>query len=415
MLHLKKSDQRTFLPYNRQHIDEADIDAVANVLRSDWLTTGPVTEQFEEKLAEKTGARFAVSCANGTAGLHLAALHLGLSENATVIVPANTFVATANAARLTGAKVVIADVDPTTGLMTPETLDRATTRCSHCCNGSVDAIFNVHFAGQCEDMVALRDIAVQNQAALLHDACHALGTEIRAGNRVKPIADGPMEELSVFSFHPVKTVAMGEGGAVVTNSERIAMNLKKLRGHGVERNPHLWENKTNGLEAETGPNPWYYEMQELGLNYRTSDINCALGLSQLEKLDHFVQTRRRLADLYTELLGPHADLVRPLARTGYSENAWHLLVVQIDFEKLKKSRASIMKELRQANIGSQVHYIPLFMHPYYQPSIDSKDPGEIWPGAVSYYNTCLSLPLFVDMQDDDVHYVVTTLVDILKA
>ncbi len=412
MLHLKKSAQRYFLPYNRQHIDEADIAAVAKVLRSDWLTTGPVTEQFEEKLAEKTGARFAVSCANGTAGLHLAALHLGLNENATVIVPANTFVATANAARLTGAKVVIADIDPATGLMSPDALDKAINRC---CKGSVDAIFNVHFSGQCEDLLALRDIAVQNQAALLHDACHALGAEIRAGNGVKPIADGPMEELSVFSFHPVKSIAMGEGGAIVTNSERIAMNLKKLRGHGVERNPHLWENKENGLEAETGPNPWYYEMQELGLNYRTSDINCALGISQLEKLDRFVHSRRRLADLYTELLTAHADLVRPLARTGHSENAWHLFVVQIDFEKLGTSRASVMKELRDANIGSQVHYIPLFMHPYYQPSMDSKDPNEIWPGAVSYYNTCLSLPLFVDMQDEDVHYVVGALIDILKA
>ena len=415
MLHLKKSDQRTFLPYNRQHIDDADIEAVAKVLRSDWLTTGPVTEQFEEKLAEKTGARFAVSCANGTAGLHLAALHLGLNENSTVIVPANTFVATANAARLTGAKVVIADIDPATGLMTPETLDKAITRCTCCCKGSVDAIFNVHFAGQSEDMMALRDIAVQNHAAILHDACHALGTEIRTGNRLKPIADGPMEELSVFSFHPVKMAAMGEGGAIVTNSERIALNLKKLRGHGVERNPHLWENKSAGLDSEAGPNPWYYEMQELGLNYRTSDINCALGLSQLEKLDTFVKRRRKIADLYAELLAPHKALVKPLARTGFSENAWHLFVVQIDFDALGKSRAQVMKDLRSAQIGTQVHYIPLFMHPYYQPSMDSKDPSEIWPGAVAYYNQCLSLPLFVDMQDEDVNYVVATLIDILKA
>lgn len=414
MLHLKEKSEQKFLPYNRQHIDEDDISAVREVLSGDWLTTGPVTEQFEMKLAEKSGARFAVSCSSGTAGLHLAALQFGLGSSSTVIVPANTFVATANAARLTGAKVVIADVEADTGLMSPRTLNAAITRCTKCCHGSVDAIFNVHFAGQCDDLSGIRDIATQYQSALLHDACHALGSEIKIGNGVKKIADGPMDEVSIFSFHPVKTVAMGEGGAIVTNSERVALSLKKLRGHGIERNPHLWDRKDQGLDAAEGPNPWYYEMQQLGLNYRASDINCALGLSQLNKLDKFVGKRRQLSALYDDLLLSHADRIKPLARTDFSESAWHLYVVQIDFDAVGKSRATVMKELRDANIGSQVHYIPLFMHPYYQPPIDSKDPSEIWPGALSYYEKCLSLPLFVDMADDDVAYVVETLSKILK-
>ncbi len=415
MLHLKQKSEKKFLPYNRQYIDDDDIRAVTGVLSSDWLTTGPVTAQFEEKLAEKSGSRFTVSCSSGTAGLHLSALHLELNEQSTVIVPANTFVATANAARLTGAKVVIADVEPDTGLMSPRTLQQAVDRGTRCCKGNVDAVFNVHFAGQCEDISGLREIAVHHQAALIHDACHALGTEIRTGNQLRPIATGPIEELSVFSFHPVKAVAMGEGGAIATNSERIALRLKNLRGHGVERNPHLWDRKDQGLDPDLGPNPWYYEMQELGLNYRASDINCALGLSQLDKLDFFVRQRRHLAETYADLLSPYGAIVRPLKRTGYSENAWHLYVVQIDFDALGKSRASVMKSLRAAGIGTQVHYIPLFMHPYYQPSADSKAPSEIWPGAQAYYEKCLSLPLFVGMEENDVAYVVDSLADILQA
>lgn len=415
MLQLKQTTDQKSLPYNRQFIDEDDVRAVTQVLMSDWLTTGPLTEQFEEKLAEKAGARFAVSCSSGTAGLHLAALQLGLDSSSTVIVPANTFVATANAARLTGAKVVIADVEPDTGLMSPRTLEKAFSRCERCCDVSVDAVFNVHFAGQCEDLTGLREIVIHQKAALIHDAAHALGAEIRNGNAVRPIADGPIDELSIFSFHPVKAITMGEGGAVTTNSERVALALKKLRSHGVERNPHLWDLKDQGLDAEAGPNPWYYEMQQLGLNYRASDINCALGLSQLDKLNFFMKQRRRLSDWYTELLGPHASLVKPITRTGYSENAWHLFVVQIDFAAIGKSRASVMKELREAQIGTQVHYIPLFMHPYYRPSVDSKDPSEIWPGAIAYYEKCLSLPLFVGMDEDDVAHVVRTLVKTLKA
>lgn len=385
------------LPYGRHVIEDDDVAAVERVLRGDWLTTGPAVTEFETELGKVAGASHAVVCANGTAALHLAALALELGPGDAVVVPAVTFTATANAARFVGADVVFADVDPHTGLLGPQHLDEALRRAG----SAARAVFPVHLAGQCCDMDALAQVARPAGLRIVEDACHALGSRDGAG---APVGACRLSDMAIFSFHPVKTVAMGEGGAVCTADAALDERVRLLRGHGLTRDPSAFTVPELAFAADGQPNPWHYEMVELGFNYRASDLNCALGLSQLRKLDRFAVARRALAAAYDRLLAPLAPVVLPPQRMP-GDPCWHLYAPRIDFAAAGVERAEVMARLRARGIGSQVHYIPVHRQPYYR-----RLGGELsLPGADAYFARTLSLPLFPGMAADDPERVVAAL------
>ncbi|MGB0571203.1 MAG: UDP-4-amino-4,6-dideoxy-N-acetyl-beta-L-altrosamine transaminase [Alphaproteobacteria bacterium] len=397
------SSNRPFLPYGRQSIDDADVDAVVAVLRGDWLTTGPAVDEFEAAFATATGASHAVCCTNGTAALHMAYHALGVGPGDKVVVPSVTFLAAASTAHLLGAEVVFADVDPDTALMTADTLKAALDRAG----GGVATIAPVHMAGQMANMDAIGAVAHAAGAAIVEDACHAIGGSDAAGRPVGCTATG---DLMTFSLHPVKTIAAGEGGVVTTADGALAERMRLFRNHGMSRSNFAASDQA--LAASGEANPWYYEMTEPALNYRLSDIHAALATSQLTRLPDFVQRRQALAARYdmalASLPADVAAIVRPSGRSGYGVPAWHLYVALIDFDALGCDRAALMGELRARGIGSQVHYLPLHRQPFFRQRYGELD----LPGADAWYARALSLPLFVDMQDDDIDRVVDALRDI---
>jgi UDP-4-amino-4,6-dideoxy-N-acetyl-beta-L-altrosamine transaminase len=388
------------LPYGRQCIEDDDIAAVVAALRGEYLTTGPLVRQFEQTLAGITGAREAIACSNGTAALHLAGRALGLGKGHTIIVPAITFVATASAPHLLGAEIVFCDVDPETGLMRGRDLDAALGRCPQ---GHADAVFAVHYAGQSCDMQSIASLARAHDMRIVEDAAHALGTAwVKEDGAILPVGSNALSDLTTFSFHPVKTIAMGEGGAVTANDPALISRLARARNHGITREVSEFVRGEAAFDANGLAHPWYYELEAPGFNFRISDINCALGLSQLAKLDRFVARRRALVAAYDELLQPFAPSVRPLTRDARSLTAWHIYPLHIDFAKLGISRADLMRGLAIDGIGTQVHYIPVHRQPYYAARYGVAD----LPGADSYYASTLSLPLYPSMRDGDVERVV---------
>ena len=380
------------LPYGRQTIDEDDIAAVAQALRGDFLTTGPTVEAFEDAFAGQVGAQHAVACSNGTAALHLAMLALEVQPGEAVIAPSITFLATANCARFVGAEVVFADVDPQTGLMTPNTLAEAMTRLD---GRRLRAVLPVHLRGDTAELPALEAMAKSANAVLVEDAPHALGSSLKFGNTVQRVGDCAHSAMATFSFHPVKTIATGEGGMVTTNDARLAERLRRLRSHGM-------------IRPQDG-DPWWYEMPEIGFNYRLPDILCALGISQLAKLDAFAARRRALAARYEAALKPLAPLVVQASRPDWSDPVLHLMVALIDFQAAGRTRREVVEALRARGVGTQVHYIPVHTQPYYRERYGERD----LPGANAWYERCLSLPLYPGMADDDVDRVVAALADVL--
>jgi UDP-4-amino-4,6-dideoxy-N-acetyl-beta-L-altrosamine transaminase len=376
------------LPYGRQTIEEDDIAAVAHALRADFLTTGPRVEAFEADFAQAVGARYAVACANGTAALHLAMLALEVQPGQVCIAPSITFLATANCARFVGAEVVFADVDPATGLMTPETLAQAIARTPL---GRLRAVLPVHLRGDGVELPALETLARQAGAVLVEDAPHALGSSLTFDGQLEQVGDCSHSAMATFSFHPVKTIATGEGGMVTTNDAGLAERLRTLRSHGMVR--------------PVGSDPWWYEMPEPGFNYRLPDILCALGLSQLAKLDRFAARRRALAKAYEAALAPLAPVVRIAARPAWSDPVLHLMCVLIDFEAAGVTRREVVDRLRDRGVGTQVHYIPVHRQPYYRARYGELD----LPGAEAWYARCLSLPLYPGMADEDVGKVAEAL------
>lgn len=397
----------TVIPYGRQQIGEDDIEAVAAVMRGDFLTTGPMVERFERALCETVGSEFAVACANGTAALHLAALALGLGPGDSVVVPAVTFLATANAARYVGAEVIFADVDSETGLLHAHHLADAIARNP---SARIRAAFPVSLGGQCTDMAEICELARKHGFQVVHDACHALGTSHEVAGTTYRMGDGSHGSLYTFSFHPVKTIAMGEGGALTTNDSHLCEKLLRLRNHGMTRDPESFQNPELGTDAQGEPNPWYYEMPEVGFNYRVPDILCALGVSQLSKLESFAAKRRRLADRYAELLAPLTPEVQIVPRVPGCNPVLHLLAVLIDFDAIGRSRREVMQDLYNKGIGTQVHYIPVPYQPYYT----SRYGHGHFPGAHAYYSRELSLPLHTGMSLEDVDRVVESLTTVVR-
>jgi len=395
----------TILPYGKQSIDEDDIAAVTAALRGDFLTTGPAVPTFEENFARACDVAHAVACSSGTAALHIAALAAGVAPGTTTIVPSITFLATANVAILSGAEVVFADVDPENGLMRPSDFEEALSRAEQS-GARVQAVFPVHVGGQMADIEAISEMAARSDCRVIEDACHALGS--RYQNHLA--GDGTYSDMATFSFHPVKTIAMGEGGAVTTRDPELAEKLRQLRSHGMTREAGAFEHPEQAFDARGEANPWYYEMPEIGLNYRASDIHCALGNSQLTKLDKFIAQRRSLVARYDQQIDWENLPAKRIKLMPDMEPCWHLYTILIDSDRGGMDRATVMNRLLERGVGTQVHYIPLHMQPFYRRRYGSLS----LPGAERYYENCLSLPLFPAMENRDVDRVIDVLQDVLN-
>ena len=379
----KDAGKIPFIPYGRQQVDEDDIQTVAEVLRSDWLTTGPQVGRFEEAVAAFAGARHGVAVSSGTAALHAAMQAIGIKPGDEVIVPAITFVATANCVVYQGGTPVFADVEQATLLIDPEQVRQRIT-------AKTRAIIAVDYAGQPCDYDKLRQIADERHLYLVSDSCHSLGAEYR-GRRVAEIAD-----LTVFSFHPVKHITTGEGGMVVTDQAELAEKMKRFRNHGIS---------TDHRQRES-LGTWYYDMTELGFNYRIPDIACALGRSQLQKLPAWLARRREIAAWYDEAL-TEISFARPLARQADCSHAYHLYVIALELARLRVGRDEVFQAMREAGIGVNVHYRPVYLHAFYRRHFGTQ-PGQC-PVAEEALARIISLPLYPALQQHEMQRVVEVL------
>jgi perosamine synthetase len=381
------------IPYGKHHIDEDDIQAVVDILRSSFLTQGPAVEAFEKAAAEYVGVKYAVAVSSGTAALHLAALAAGVSPGTSVVTSPITFVASANAARYCGADVLFADIDPETINMSPDALREVLLK-----DSNVKAIIPVHFAGLPCDMIAIKNLADNAGALVIEDAAHALGATYPNGKRVGCCENSLM---TIFSFHPVKAIAAGEGGMITTNDEATYRKLIRSRSHGINKLDDALQVEAEAF-ADGEQNPWYYEMQELGFHYRITDIQSALALSQFSKLDSFISRRRDLVKNY-DLAFAGMKNCCPAQIRMRDQSGHHLYVLRINFKQVALTRGQVMKKLRGYGVGSQVHYIPVPSQPYYrQLGFRPED----YPKAQMYYEQALSIPLFFDLSDAQQNQVI---------
>lgn len=378
--------RETYLTYGRQSIDEDDIQAVVETLRSPFLTQGPKVEEFERAVADYVGAKYAVAFSNGTAALHGAYDAAGIGKGDEVITSPITFAATANAVLYCGGTPIFADIDPDTYLLDVDVVAKKITK-------QTKAIAPVDFTGQPVDIDAFMELAKEYNLVVIEDGAHSLGATYK-GEKI-----GQQADMTMFSFHPVKPITTGEGGIITTNNKTYYEKLKLFRSHGITKADY---------SSEQGE--WYYEMVSLGYNYRMNDIQAALGLSQLKKLDQFLTRRREIAALYNEKLAGIPGIIIPKQRHNI-ESGWHLYMIQIDSAVNAKSRVKIFQEMRAANIGVHVHYIPVYWHPYYEQL--GYELG-ICPIAEKWYEQALTLPIFPEMSDKDVEDVVVVLKEILK-
>lgn len=370
-----------YIPYGRQHIDEGDIASVVNVLRSDYLTTGPQVELFEKAVCEYTGAKYAVAISSGTAALHAACFAAGIQKDDEVITTPITFAASANCVLYCGGKPVFADIKGDTYNLDPDDVRRKIT-------SKTKAIIAVDYTGQPCELNALRQLAEEYHLVLIEDAAHALGADYE-GKKI-----GTVSDMTTFSFHPVKHITTAEGGMITTDHEAYYKKLNLFRSHGITRDPEC-------LTKNEGD--WFYQQLDLGYNYRITDIQCALGLSQLKKLERFIEKRKRLVARYNAAFEDMDDIICPYQKEGCT-NSWHLYVIQLEH------RREIFQKLRAAGIGVNVHYIPVYQHPYYQQH-GYKD--TYCPNAEKLYKRMISLPLYYDLTYEQQDYVIEQLKQIL--
>ena len=388
-----------FLAYGRQTIDDDDIAAVTKALRSDFLTSGPEVTAFENEFAAMCGAKHAIAINNATSALHLCLLAAEIRPGDRVITSPNTFLSSANAAAFIGAIPDFADIDPVTRNLDADALATAWS-------DDVKAVIPVAYAGQPADMPRIAASARERGAVVIEDASHATGGGFAHEGKEWKTGGHPWADMTVFSFHPVKTMTTGEGGMITTNDDRLAATIRSLRSHGVERDTSLFQ----GLGTETGPlaeiGPWTYEMHTLGYNYRITDIQCALGRSQLAKLPHFTETRRRLVAQYNEAFADLPWLTTPGVRQEADRDhlSWHLYTVEIDFPAIRLTRTEAMSRLRELGVGTQVLYIPVYLQPWYRQTY-GYGPGKC-PNAEAYYAGALSLPMHPSLTDHDVARVI---------
>ncbi|HVS54015.1 MAG TPA: UDP-4-amino-4,6-dideoxy-N-acetyl-beta-L-altrosamine transaminase [Opitutaceae bacterium] len=388
------------IPYGRQWISDADVEKVVAALRSDFLTCGPRVEEFEQRFAQFVGARYAVAMNSATGALHVALAVGGVKPGDRVVTSANTFLASANCAAFVGATPDFADVDPVSGNLAPQALAREWRT-------DTRAVIPVAYAGQPADMPAIAEIARARGALVVEDACHAVGSAFRHAGAEWRVGGHPWADMTVFSFHPVKTMTTGEGGMLVTDNDEWATRARQLRAHGMVRSGFEGLGVEGDAEiSEQGP--WYYEMRDLGWNYRLTDLQCALGLSQLDRLDAFIGRRREIVARYNAGLSGIDWLQTPgLAGPAVAElTSWHLYTVQIDFATLGRTRTAVMQELRAKGVGSQVLYIPVYLQPWYRRQFGYRA-GKC-PVAERNYRRTLSLPLYPAMTDEQVEHVIVT-------
>ena len=380
-------------PYSRPYITQADIEELAKVLKCQSLTQGPIVNELETKLADVLGAKYAVTCNSGTAALHIAYAGLGLGPDAGLITTAMTFLATANAAVMCGAPVGFADVDASTGNVTLGTIQAAVEKASF----PVRVISVVHLGGHCCDLPAINEYATSIGAKLVEDACHApLARYVDKNGKLFSVGSCAHSTASTFSFHAIKHVTTGEGGAILTNDEGLAERARLFRSHGITRDVSKMD------DVDDAGSPWYYEMHQLGYNYRLSDINCALSLNQVLRLAANIQRRQQIAELYTACLGG-LDMIRlpEIFLANGATNAWHLFAPAFNFECIGKPRKQVMTELAELGVGTQVHYIPLYRQPYYRQDFST---GR-FDGSETYYKSTLSLPMYYGLTDEDIETI----------
>jgi perosamine synthetase len=385
------------IPYGKHHIDDDDISAVVEVLRSGALTQGPMVSVFEQTIAEYVGAKYAVAVSSGTAALHIAHLALELLPGDKAVTTPNTFVATANAAAYVGAESCFSDIDSQSLNLCPDALLETCQA-----ENGVKLITPVHFAGLACDMVKIKQVSESVGAAIIEDAAHALGARYATGERV---GSCQYSDMTVFSFHPVKMIASGEGGVVTTNSDELYQKLLLYRSHGVTKQSEAFlDSDAARMNGEV--NAWYYEMQALGYNYRLSDIHCALAMSQFKKLQKFLLKRQALAAVYDQAFAENT-ICKPAQVVLNKENhSRHIYVLKINFEKLGVTRNDFMRRLSLAGIGSQVHYIPVYSQPYYR---DKGFERINCPICDDYYSSALTIPLFYELSDDQQAHIISTI------
>lgn len=371
------------IPYGKQFIDEADSEAVIQALKSDWLTTGPKVAEFEQNFASYVGAKYAVAVSSGTAALHLACLAGGLAKGDELITSPMTFAASANCAFYCGAKPVFADIHKENGLIDENLIEEKI-------NSKTRIIIPVHYAGLPCNLEKIKEIADKHNLTVVEDACHALGAEYKNTK----IGDCAYSDMAVFSFHPVKHITTGEGGMVTTNSERLYEKLLALRSHGITKDRNKLLNKEEG--------PWFYEMQELGFNYRITDIQCALGISQLAKVDEFIEKRREIARKYDEAFSGinKIEIIKEMANR---KNAYHLYVIKL---KDNEDRLKLFNHLKKNGISCQVHYIPVHWHPYYQ-NLGYKK--QQCPNAGLFYQRIISLPIYPGLKNEEQEKIISSI------
>jgi len=379
-------------PYSKPEITKSDILKVTNVLRSGYLTQGKEIKIFESKISKKFKSQYTVVCNSGTAALHLVYSALNLGPNNGLLTTPLTFLATANAAKMCNAPVIFCDVDPLTGLMTAETIENALIKSKI----KIKVITVVHLGGNLCNMKKILEVAEKYNCLIVEDACHAPGAFY---NKNLPVGSSKYSVASTFSFHAIKHVAMGEGGCITTNNLKLYKNILLKRNHGIERD-------RKNLKFMPEKNAlWYYEMNDLGWNYRADEMTCALGCSQLTRLEKNINRRRSLVNYYYKYLKDEKWVELPIKNNF---NVWHLFPIKINFKKLGKSRGEVMKELEGYGIGSQVHYIPLYMQPYYKEKNFKK-----YKGANEYYKNTLSIPLYVQLKKSDIFYISQNIKNIL--
>lgn len=373
-----------YIPYGRQTIDEKDIQAVVDVLRSDYLTTGPKVTEFENRVAEYVGAKYAVAVNSGTSALHIACLAAGIKEGDEVITSPITFAASSNCVLYCGGTPVFADIDEHTYNISPTEIEKAVTE-------HTKAIIPVHYTGQPCDMDSIMDIARKHNLLVIEDGAHALGASYK-GRKIGSIAD-----MTCFSFHPVKSITTGEGGMVVTDSKELYKRLVLFRSHGITRDESV-------MTEQQGD--WYYQQLEIGYNYRITDISCALGISQMDKLDKFIDRRRQIANRYDEAFKDIDEIKIPTQLSG-CESGWHLYMFQVPAD----CRKQIFDSLRKSGIGVNVHYIPVYKHPYYQRNGYG---GVCCKNGEEFYSRAISLPIYPLLTDEQQNYVIEQVLRIVK-
>ena len=392
---------KRFLPYSRQHITKDDIKKVVSVLKSDFITQGPEIINFEKNFAKYVGSKYAVACATGTAALHISCLALGITHKSKVLTSAVTFVASANCAEFIGANVDFVDIDKQTHCISVHDLEKKLKQ------KKIDLVIVVHLAGHSADMEKIYNLKKKYKFNLIEDSCHALGGAYKKSK----VGSCFFSDISTFSFHPVKPITTGEGGMITTNNEKIYEKLILYRTHGIHKNSKKFFNKSIAFDENKNPNRWYYEMSDLGFNYRMTDIQATLGNNQLKRIDQITKKRNDIAKYYNKELKDIPGVTLPYS-SKYIYHAYHLFTILIDFKKYKISRNKFMQKLAEKGIGTQVLYIPVFYQPYFKKKYNYKHKN--YSNSVYYYEKAISIPIFFDLKKNELKFISKSIKEILN-